>query len=147
MQLEGLFQVFTVRNFFSRTSTSSRLHRYFIMLILGDWGGVESLRGPLYSKNSQVHSTVCFGLLSCWKWKRSCKPNLRALVFKLASKIFMYIIAVICPLMNTRFPPPLAAMQPYTSTLPSPNFTVGSKFFERNAQVFSPDIVASIRSK
>ncbi len=134
--LKGHFQVFTVRNCFSRTSTSSRLYRFLITFILRDWEGVESLRGPPYSRNLQVHSTVCFGFLSCWEWKQSCKPNLQALVFKLACKILTYIIAVICPSMNTRFPPLLAALLPHMSTLPPPNFTVGSKFLDRNAQVF-----------
>ncbi len=59
----------------------------------------------------------------------------------------MYIIAVKCPSMITRFPPPLAAMQPHTSTLPPPNFTEGYKFLNRNAQVFFSRHSASIVSK
>ncbi len=135
MQREGLSGLHSLKCFL-RTSTSSRLHRFSITFISGDWGGVKSLQGALYSRNFQVRSAVCFGSSSCQKWKQSFKSNLRALVFKLVCKISTYIIAVICPSMNTKFPTPLTVMQLHTSTLPTQNFTVGSKFLVCNSQFF-----------
>ena len=42
-------------------------------------GGVINMCGVLYTIHSFTILTVRLGSLSCWKWKSSNNPNLRAL--------------------------------------------------------------------
>ena len=57
----------------------------------GPCGGVINMCGVLYTIHSITILTVCLGSLSCWKWKSSNNPNLRALSLKLFFEIFKYL--------------------------------------------------------